>query len=178
MSWALLPWALAYLYFMWWRPAHHLEQGLRKLDQTRMVLWMASTGFHVVPFLMCLFSSSPLTAYLHLRLGVTCTLMALPSLLLISEVFVGYAYFVITTEKQRQKSCIQVLETPSILKNVATSIFVRQDVDTVAALQSQRELGALTSKRLAGPVSPPPSYRECLTTQSSPPRYEEIFLTV
>ena len=26
MSWALLPWALAYLYFMWWRPAHHLEQ--------------------------------------------------------------------------------------------------------------------------------------------------------
>ena len=24
--------------------------------------------------------------------------------------------------------------------------------------------------RLAGPVSPPPSYRECLTTQSSPPR--------
>ena len=59
----------------------------------------------------------------------------------------GYAYFVITTEKQRQKSCIQVLETPSILKNVATSIFVRQDVDTVAALQSQRELGALTSKR-------------------------------
>lgn len=94
-----------------------------------------------------------------LRLGVTCTLMALPSLLLISEVFVGYAYFVITTEKQRLKSCIQ-------------------DVDTVAALQSQRELGALTSKRLAGPVSPPPSYRECLTTQSSPPRYEEIFLTV
>ena len=59
----------------------------------------------------------------------------------------GYAYFVITTEKQRLKSCIQVLETPSILKNVATSIFVRQDVDTVAALQSQRELGALTSKR-------------------------------
>ena len=66
------------------------------------------SGFHVVPFLMCLFSSSPLTAYLHLRwfqynesasscnllflplqnirLGVTCTLMALPSLLLISEV--------------------------------------------------------------------------------------------
>ena len=28
MSWALLPWALAYLYFMWWRPAHHLEQVL------------------------------------------------------------------------------------------------------------------------------------------------------
>ena len=27
----------------------------------------SSSGFHVVPFLMCLFSSSPLTAYLHLR---------------------------------------------------------------------------------------------------------------
>lgn len=160
MSWALLPWALAYLYFMWWRPAHHLEQGLRKLDQTRMVLWMASTGFHVVPFLMCLFSSSPLTAYLHLRMGVTCTLLALPSLLLVSEVFVGYAYFVITAEKQRLKSCIQ-------------------DVDTVAALASRTELGALRSKRHPGPLSPPPSYRECcLTSQSNPPRYEEIFLTV
>ena len=48
MSWALLPWALAYLYFMWWRPAHHLEQVDHHLPHacSHPILKMSITDQH------------------------------------------------------------------------------------------------------------------------------------
>ena len=59
------------------------------------------------------------------------------------QVFVGYAYFVITAEKQRLKSCIQASWQILFIKSEPSD----QDVDTVAALTSTTELGLLRSKR-------------------------------
>ena len=61
------------------------------------------------------------------------------------QAFVGYAYFVITAEKQRLKSCIQARKADYVVASNETNF--DQDVDTVAALASRTELGPLRSKR-------------------------------
>lgn len=177
MSWGLafgLPWTLAYFYFIWICPAHQLSMGIRKLKPYRMLWWVASTGLHCVLLVLVLTSYTTFSSnYLHVDhvslvkpLVFLCLVLGI---LLVFEVLVIYAFFLVYVEKSRL--------------DAETSQFSQQ-----FSLSSEERTSS----------SPPPTYSEVVQeqtenedpdgddeheensedhsqTSSQPPKYEDLF---
>jgi len=179
MSWGLafgLPWTLAYFYFIWICPAHQLSMGIRKLKPYRMLWWVASTGLHAILLILVITSYTTFSSnYLHVEhaslvkpLVFLCLVLGI---LLIFEVLVIYAFFLVYVEKSR-------------LDN-GTSQFSQQ-------------FSLSTAPRERTSNSPPPTYSDAVQEQtenedtgednehdensedesqrsSQPPKYEDLF---
>jgi len=155
MSWGLafgLPWTLAYFYFIWICPAHQLTMGIRKLKPYRMLWWVASTGLHILVLALVLASTTSLS-YLHIghanlaNLAKPVVFLSLIlAILVIFEVLVLYAVFLIFLEKSRVEAQTErTVYSDSILSSPART------------------------------TTPPPAYSDLVPTpEKNPPKYEDL----
>jgi len=152
MSWGLafgLPWTLAYFYFIWICPAHQLTMGIRKLKPYRMLWWVASTGLHILVLTIVLTSNNYL--YIgHANLAnltkPVVFLSLILAILVIFEVLVLYAVFLIFMEKSRvEAQSERTVYSDSILSSPARN------------------------------TTPPPAYSDLVPTpEKNPPKYEDL----
>jgi len=172
MSWGLafgLPWTLAYFYFIWICPAHQLTMGIRlcvpffacscscssccrKLKPYRMLWWVASTGLHILVLALVLASTTSIS-YLHIghanlaNLAKPVVFLSLIlAILVIFEVLVLYAVFLIFMEKSRvEAQSERTVYSDSILSSPART------------------------------TTPPPAYSDLVPTpEKNPPKYEDL----
>jgi len=155
MSWGLafgLPWTLAYFYFIWICPAHQLTMGIRKLKPYRMLWWVASTGLHILVLALVLASTTSIS-YLHIghanlaNLAKPVVFLSLIlAILVIFEVLVLYAVFLIFMEKSRVEARSErTVYSDSILSSPART------------------------------TTPPPAYSDLVPTpEKNPPKYEDL----
>jgi len=154
MSWGLafgLPWTLAYFYFIWICPAHQLTMGIRKLKPYRMMWWVCSTGVHIMVLGLALASQTSFSfAHFHVdrstNLKPVVFLSLILTILIIFEVLVLYAAFLIFLEKSRVEA------------HTERTVYSESLVSS-----PQRS------------HSPPPAYSDLVPSpEKSPPKYEDL----